>query len=113
MTELRAIMRRIVTGSSDKNVALMMSAGIDSVSTGIICEEVGTKVHAYTYELHGYSSHERGKAEALARHLKWPLSVVTVQTRNLASDFKRLAIQQRLQDQGAVRSPVSVALRVS
>ncbi len=94
MTELRAIMRRKVTGSSrDKNVALLMSAGIDSVSTGIICEEVGRKVHAYTYELHGYGSHERGKAEALASHLKWPLSVITVPTRNLVSDFKRLAIQ--------------------
>lgn len=94
MTELRGIMHRVVTGSSrDKNVALLMSAGIDSVSTGIICEEAGRKVHAYTYELHGYGSHERGKAEALASHLKWPLSVITVPTRNLVSDFKRLAIQ--------------------
>ena len=53
------------------------------------------KVHAYTYELHGYGSHERGKAEALAHHLKWPLSVITVPTRNSVSDFKRLAIRHR------------------
>jgi len=70
-----------------------LSAGIDSVSTGIVCTEAGKEVHAYTYELKGYRSREREKVEVLARHFGWRLSVVTVPTSNLAADFKRLAIQ--------------------
>lgn len=93
MSELGCLLGRIVTGMShDDRVALLLSAGIDSVSTGIVCQEVGKKVHAYTYELQGYRSREREKVEAIARHFGWRLHVITVPTRNLAADFKRLAI---------------------
>ena len=58
-------------------VALLQSAGIDSISTGIECEEIGKEVTAYTYEVHGYTSQEREKVEAIARHLGWRLCMVT------------------------------------
>ncbi len=94
MSDLQNLMRRIVAGKSrDDRVALLLSAGIDSVSTGIICQEIGKEVHAYTYELQGYRSQEREKVEAIARHFGWRLHVITVPTRNLNADFKRLAIQ--------------------
>lgn len=94
MRDLRGLLRKIITGKSrDNRVALLLSAGIDSVSTGIVCQEVGKEVHAYTYELQGYRSREREKVEDIARHFGWRLGVVTVPTNNLAADFKRLAIQ--------------------
>jgi DNA-cytosine methyltransferase len=94
MAELRGRLRKIVTGGSrDYRVALLLSAGIDSISTGIACEEAGKKVHAYTFELKGYRSREREKVEKIAQHFGWPLKVVTVPTRYLPPDFKRLAIQ--------------------
>lgn len=94
MAELRSLLRKIVTGGSrDDRVALLLSAGIDSVSTGIACEEAGKTVQAYTFELKGYRSREREKVEKIARHFGWPLKVVTVPTRYLPPDFKRLAIQ--------------------
>jgi Predicted 3'-5' exonuclease related to the exonuclease domain of PolB/Asparagine synthase len=84
MNELRTRLHRIVSGGSrDDRVALLMSAGIDSVSTGITCEEVGKDIRAYTYELQGYRSAEREKVEALAQHFGWPLKVITVPTRDL------------------------------
>jgi hypothetical protein len=96
MSELRGLKRRIVSRRSrEDTVALLASAGIDSVSTGIVCQEVGKTVHAYTYELQGFRSREREKVEAIARHLGWRLHVITVPTQNLAADFKRLAIQYR------------------
>jgi DNA-cytosine methyltransferase len=96
MNELRGNLRRIISRTSrDDTVAVLLSAGIDSVSTGIACQEVGKKVHAYTFELQGYRSREREKTEAIARYFHWPLSVITVPMRGLASDFKRLAIQER------------------
>jgi DNA-cytosine methyltransferase len=96
MTELRWLLHRIVSEKSrEDTVALLASAGIDSVSTGIVCQEVGKRVHAYTYELQGYRSLERERVEAIAQHFGWRLHVVTVPTRNLSADFKRLAIQYR------------------
>jgi len=94
MSELRDLLCELVSGMSrDDRVALLLSAGIDSVSTGIACQEVGKEVHAYTYELQGYRSREREKVETIARHFGWRLDVITVPTHNLAADFKRLAVQ--------------------
>jgi asparagine synthetase B (glutamine-hydrolysing) len=94
MSDLRGLLREIVSQRSrEDTVALLASAGIDSVSTGIACQEAGKKVCAYTYELQGYRSREREKVEAIAAHFDWRLCVITVPTRNLVADFKRLAIQ--------------------
>jgi DNA-cytosine methyltransferase len=93
MRDLRGLLRKIITGKSrDNRVALLLSAGIDSVSTGIVCQEVGKEVHAYTFELQGYRSRERERVETIARHFGWRLGVITVPTHNLAADFKRLAL---------------------
>jgi asparagine synthetase B (glutamine-hydrolysing) len=59
------------------------------------CQEVGKEIRAYTYELDRYRSYERERVESIARHLGWELTVVTVPTRDLAADFKRLAIGLR------------------
>jgi DNA (cytosine-5)-methyltransferase 1 len=94
MHDLRSVLRKVITGEARNNrVGLLLSAGIDSVSTGIACQEVGKEVRAYTYELQGYRSREREKVETIARHFGWRLDVITVPTNNLAADFKRLAIQ--------------------
>ena len=64
MTELRHLLRKVVAGGSrDDRVALLLSAGIDSISTGIACEEAGKEIRAYTYEVKAYRSRERDKAE--------------------------------------------------
>jgi DNA-cytosine methyltransferase len=92
MSELADLLRRIISEKSrEDTVALLASAGIDSVSTGIICQEIGKTVHAYTYELQGYRSREREKVESIARHFGWELTIVTVPTHVLTDDFKRLA----------------------
>jgi DNA-cytosine methyltransferase len=93
MINLRSGLRDTVARMSRENhVALMLSSGRDSITTGIACQEAGKTVHAYTYELDSYRSAEREKVVSIARHLGWKLSVVTVPTNNLSDDFKRLAI---------------------
>jgi tRNA(Ile)-lysidine synthase TilS/MesJ len=84
MTELlRLLCNSVAARSCDNEVAISLSAGADSLSTLIALKEVGKKVQAYTYELHGYRSQEREKVEAIARHLRVPLRVVTVPTNNM------------------------------
>src|ERR1700730_10725337 len=96
MSDLPNLLSEIVLRQGRENkVALLLSAGLDSVTTGIACQHAGKTIHAYTYELHGYRSYERERVESIARHFGWELTVVTVPTRGLAADFKRLAIGLR------------------
>jgi DNA-cytosine methyltransferase len=78
--------------SKDHDIAMLLSAGSDSLSTAIALNSLGKRVCAYTFELDGYASLEREKVESIAKHFGWPLKIIRVPTSNLASDFKRLAI---------------------
>ena len=83
--------------SHHKNVALLLSGGMDSLSVGFCLERAGKKIHAYTYHLEGYRSDDLEKAISLARQLKWKLEVITVPTSVVASDFIRLAVEHHCQ----------------
>lgn len=92
--DLRPILRReLIARSYCSRVALLLSGGADSFIVGCVCEEVGKEVVAYTYELDGIPSVERPAAEAIARHMGWPLRIVRVPTLGLRAAFLRLAIQ--------------------
>jgi DNA-cytosine methyltransferase len=91
---LRDIMRAEVRArTSASQVALLQSGGADSFVVGFVCQEVGKKVVAYTYELDGIPSSERPAAEAIARHMGWPLRIVRVPTVGLRWAFLRLVIE--------------------
>ena len=85
----------VAVRSRDSEVAISLSAGIDSLSTLFALKELGKKVQAYTFELQGYRSQEREKVETIAHRLKVPLRVVTVPTNHVVTDFLRLAIRHR------------------
>jgi hypothetical protein len=89
---LKLLCKAIENRSQNHRVALLLSAGIDSLSTAIALRQLGKQIQAYTYELEGYSSLERERVEAIADHFGFSLKVITVPTSNLAQDFKRLAI---------------------
>jgi DNA-cytosine methyltransferase len=96
MRELRHLLLESVAAMSrDHEVAVSLSGGVDSVSVAIASQEIGKKVQAYTYELQGYRSRDRERAEVIARHLGVPLHVVTVPIGNVVADFKRLAVECR------------------
>ena len=96
MDDFRRLLAEIVSNESHEDVvALLLSAGRDSITTGIACRDAGQSIHAYTFELDCYPSRERARVEAIARHLGWKLTVVTVPTGNLSTDFRRLAIGLR------------------
>ena len=76
----------------DRKVGLLLSGGLDSVSVGILLGEAGHTVTAYTYELEGYRSLDRPKAERIAKHFGWPLQIITVPSASVRNDFLRLAI---------------------
>ncbi|MET3841936.1 DNA cytosine methyltransferase [Bradyrhizobium sp. OAE829] len=91
---LREILRaEILAQSSSSRVALLLSGGADSFTVGYVCQELGKDVVSYTYELDGIPSTERPAAEAIARHMGWPLRIVRVPTAGLRATFLRLLIE--------------------
>jgi DNA-cytosine methyltransferase len=92
--DFRKIFRaEVAAESSCRTVALLLSGGLDSFITGFVCQEVGKGVVAYTYEVDGIASSERPIAEAIARHMGWPLRIVRVPISSLTGAFLRLAIE--------------------
>jgi asparagine synthetase B (glutamine-hydrolysing) len=83
----------IASQCAASEVGLLLSGGLDSLTVGIACEDVGKRVIAYTYELDGFPSVDRPKAEHLAILQGWPLYVVQVPTTRLSESFRSLAIQ--------------------
>lgn len=79
--------------SRSDSVALLLSGGIDSLSVGFALRDAGKTFTAYTYEIQGYPSRDRPKAELLARHLGCPLRVITVPNADASNAFIRLAVQ--------------------
>jgi asparagine synthetase B (glutamine-hydrolysing) len=78
-----------------RQVALLLSGGLDSLSVGIALQKASKTVHAYTYRVQGYPSRDLKKAIAIARHFCWPLTVVEVPSTSMAPDFVRLAVEHR------------------
>jgi len=96
MSELLELLCDAVrTRSSDDDVALLLSGGLDSTSVGIALQKAGKKVHAYTFRLQGYPSRDLDKARRIASNFGWPLTIITVPTADMAHDFVRLAIEHR------------------
>lgn len=96
MSELpRLLCDAVSKCSRDHDCSILLSGGIDSTTVAIAAQDAGKTLHAVTYELKGYRSKDRERAEVIARHLGIPLDVVTVPVAQISMDFKRLAIQFR------------------
>ena len=112
MSELPNLLRdAVVVNSHDRTVALMYSAGVDSVTVGLAAEAAGKSVRGYVFHLEGYSSKDLRKAMTIAGHYGWPLTIVTVPSRD-AAVFIRLAVEQqcRKKVQFEVSYPMSFLL---
>lgn len=95
-SQLRGLLANAIASKSrTSEVALLLSGGLDSLTVGIACQDLGKRVVAYTYELEGYASADRPKAEFLAGHFDWPLHTIKIPTSNLTDTFRRQAIVLR------------------
>ena len=107
MSELPNLLRdAVVVNSHDRTVALMLSAGVDSVTVGLAAEAAGKSVRGYVFHLEGYSSKDLRKAMTIAGHYGWPLTIVTVPSRDAADAFIRLAVEQHAERRSSSRSAI-------
>ena len=75
----------------DKNVAVLLSGGVDSLSVAFEAKRLGLNITAYTFHLQGQESYDAKKAVEVSKLFNWNYQVVEVPTNNLEEDFLRLA----------------------
>lgn len=83
---------KLQVGVERKEVALLLSAGIDSTVVGIAAHKLGHKVHAYTFQLGEEQSFDSKWAENTAKHFGWEWTLIKVprDLKRLQSDFHKM-----------------------
>jgi len=74
----------------DKEVAVLLSGGVDSISVALASHRAGKKVHAYSFQLGKEISYDFAKASEVAYKMKWDFTPIVVPRDNLIADWHRL-----------------------
>ena len=74
----------------NKEVAVLLSGGVDSISVAFAAMNAGKKITAYSFHLDTKVSYDFLKAKEIAERFKWDFVGVTIPTENLIEDFHRL-----------------------
>ena len=75
---------------NEKEVAVLLSGGVDSLSIALAAHRLNYKVHAYSFHLENYPSYDCEKAEEASKKMNWQFTKVIVPTNNLTEDFIKL-----------------------
>ena len=89
------IIEQIEQQTIDKNVAVLLSGGVDSLSVAFAAHRMGKKVTAYTFHLQDQPSYDATKAAEVAKLMGWDCNIIVVPTHNLQNDFQRLVKEVR------------------
>ena len=76
--------------SKEKDVAVLLSGGIDSISVAFAAHRLGKTLHCYTMYVDGVVSSDAQNAINTAKEFGWNITVIDVPTDNLENDFKYL-----------------------
>lgn len=93
---IRELLKSIVKAQipkDTKKVALLFSGGIDSLTCGLVAQDLGYEVIAYTFKLSDYRSKDAEAAVEFAEKLGWKINLITIpcSVDNLKRDFLALA----------------------
>lgn len=88
MIEIDKILKGVVEKEvPDKEVAVLLSGGVDSLSLAFSAHRLGKKIHAYTFHLEDQPTYDSDKAKETADTFGWDIDTVIVPTDNLHDDF--------------------------
>jgi asparagine synthetase B (glutamine-hydrolysing) len=76
---LSAVSRTV--GKKPKMVALLLSAGMDSLVAGLVAHELGHSVHGYTFQLGDEPTFDSRHAATVAAKMGWEHTVIHLPTR--------------------------------
>jgi len=75
----------------DKEVAVLLSGGVDSISVAFAADYVGKDITAYSFQLDTHPSYDYQMAKKIAEIFSWKFVGITIPTINLEQDFRTLA----------------------
>ena len=74
------LMRTLEKESNDKEVAVLLSGGVDSVSVAFAAHRLGKKITGYTFHLKDQPSYDSLKASSICNDMGWDCKVIEVPT---------------------------------
>ena len=86
------IERAIENNVPDKEVGILLSGGVDSLSVAFACHRLGKIVHAYSFRLDVYTNYDNNMAIKASKKFGWKHTECFVETSELERDFMELAI---------------------
>jgi len=84
----KLLIEQIEQQTSDTEVAVLLSGGVDSLSVAFAAHRMGKKVTAYTFHLQDQPSYDATKAAEVAKLMGWGIHVIEVPTHNIKTIFK-------------------------
>ena len=97
----------------EKEVAVLLSGGVDSISVAFAAERLGKKITAYSFKLEDEISYDYNKAKDIAQMRNWKFVGVIIPKNRLIEDFHdlvRLGCKKKTQfeiGRAHVRTPVT------
>ena len=74
----------------DKEVAVLLSGGVDSISVAFAAERLGKRITAYSFRLENEPSYDYNKAKDIAQIRNWRFVGITIPKNRLIEDFHNL-----------------------
>jgi asparagine synthetase B (glutamine-hydrolysing) len=89
----KLLMRAIESTSTENEVAVLLSGGVDSVSVAFAAHRLGKKITGYTFYLKDQPTYDSQKALHIANTMGWDCKVIEVPTDNetVEASFLELA----------------------
>jgi asparagine synthetase B (glutamine-hydrolysing) len=87
----KLLQQEIQKSSSDKEVAVLLSGGVDSLSVAFAAQRLGKIITAYTFHLKGQPTYDSQKAEEASKIFGWDCKTIEIPTERLEDDFIMLA----------------------
>tara|TARA_R110000765_G_scaffold289948_2_gene385965 strand:- start:334 stop:1125 length:792 start_codon:yes stop_codon:yes gene_type:complete len=94
MTKIGMIVETILKKEvTDKEVAVLFSGGIDSLSLCFALEKLGKTIHTYTFKLDNKPNKDAYYSKIIAEKKGWNHTEIIVPTNNIKADFLKLTKQ--------------------
>jgi len=74
----------------DKDIALLLSGGVDNIRVGFAANKCNKNITAYSFQTDLHESYDFEKAKEVAKIMGWKFIGITINTSNLKEDFFKL-----------------------
>ena len=74
----------------EKDVAILLSGGVDSLSVAFACQNIGKNITAYSFKIKDVDNYDYNMAKEVSKIFNWPFISYEIEKQNLKTDFFKL-----------------------